>query len=123
VGRLHDLVTHGPDYLTREEFEVCLDRKLSEYYEFLARSLVQGRDKRFWDYHKRKLTDAGVGFSRARLARATLAKICDAILNPKDTIEKLLKRRDVHNGAAFVREFQRNTQTLQKERRASNPKA
>src|SRR2546426_3051530 len=111
VGRLHDLVTHGPDHLTREEFEICLDRKLSEYYEFLARSLVQGRDKKFWDYHKRKLNDAGVGFNRTRLARATLAMLCDAALNPKDTVERLLKRGDVRTGSTFVRGLQRNSNT------------
>jgi len=111
VGRLHDLVMHGPDHLTREEFEICLDRKLSEYYEFLARSLVRRRDKKFWDYHKRKLNDAGAGFSRARLARVTMAKLCNAILNPKDTIEKLLKGRDVHSDPTFVRGFQENTET------------
>jgi glycosyltransferase involved in cell wall biosynthesis len=106
VGRLHDLVTHGPDYLTPEEFKTCLDRKLSEYYEFLARSLVRGRDKKFWDYHKRKLEDAGVGFSRARLSRATLAELCSAFLNPKDTIERLLKIRVVKSDPSFVRGFQ-----------------
>lgn len=111
AGRLHDLVTHGPDYLTPEEFETCLERKLAEYYEFLARSLVRRRDKKFWDYHKRKLNDAGVGFNRARLAQATLAKFCSAILNPKDTIEKLLMRRDVRADPTFVRGFQENTET------------
>jgi hypothetical protein len=107
VGRLHDLVRHGPDYLTREEFEVCLERKLSEYYEFLALSLARRWDKKFWNYHKSKLNDAGVGFSRVRLARATLAKVCDAILNPKDTIEKLLKRSNVHTDPKC---FQGNTE-------------
>ncbi len=113
VGRLHDLVTHGPDYLTPEEFKTCLDRKLSEYYEFLARSLVRGRDKKFWDYHKRKLDDVGVGFARARLARATLAELCNALLNPKDTIERLLKIKVVKSDPSFVPGFQEKTETRQ----------
>ena len=93
-GYLHTLVGHGPAFLTHEEFEVRLNRHLSEYYRFLGKSLILGRDKRFWDYHKRQLTEADVGFSRVRLARAALATLGDAVLNPKDTIEKLLKRRE-----------------------------
>jgi glycosyltransferase involved in cell wall biosynthesis len=88
-GKLHDLVTYGPDYLTRGEFEACLASRLSEYYEFLAINLVCGRTKEFWDYHKKTLTEAGVGFNRARLVRATLAKVFGAVLNPKNTVQNL----------------------------------
>ena len=109
AGRLHDLVTHGPDYLTQEEYESCLDRRLSEYYEFLARSLRRSRDKRFWNYHKKKLTDAGVGFDRVRLARAFLAKLATAALNPKDTVEKLLKG-DVPSDPSFLPGFKEKTE-------------
>jgi len=111
VGRLHDLVTHGPDYLTPDEFKACLDRKLSNYYNFLARSLLRGRDKKFWDYHKGKLDDSGVGFSRARLARATLAELGSALLNPKDTVERLLRKRGPRDGPSFVQGLQQKTET------------
>lgn len=111
VGRLHDLVTHGPDYLTAEEFKTCLDQKLAEYYNFLARSVLRGRDKKFWDYHKRKLNDAGVGFDRIRLARETLAELGSALLNPKDTIERLFKTKVVRSDPSFVRGFQEKTGT------------
>jgi glycosyltransferase involved in cell wall biosynthesis len=111
AGRLYDLVTHGPDCLTREEFETCLDRKLSEYYAFLAGRMTRRRDTKFWDYHKRKLVEAGVGFDRARLAKAFLAKLCSAVLNPKDTIEKLLKGRIVSHDPTFLPGFQESKQT------------
>jgi glycosyltransferase involved in cell wall biosynthesis len=91
AGRLHDLVTFGRDYLTTREFEACLDRLLSRYYDFLARNLRHRRDAKFWDYHKRKLNEAGVGFSRLRLFRAFLGKLASALFNPKDSIEKLLR--------------------------------
>jgi glycosyltransferase involved in cell wall biosynthesis len=95
AGHLQSLATHGPDFLTREEFESCLRRRVSEYYNFLSVSLMRGRrDKKFWDYHKRKLTEAGVGFSRTRLAGATLARLIRAALNPYETIEKLPKGRN-----------------------------
>lgn len=111
VGRLHDLVTHGPDYLTPEEFKTCLDRKLSEYYAFLARWAVRGRDKKFWDYHKRKLNDVGVGFDRARLVRATLAELGSALLNPMDTIQRLMKTKVSNSDGSFVRGFQEKAET------------
>jgi glycosyltransferase involved in cell wall biosynthesis len=94
AGMLHDLVTHGQDFLSHEEFESCLNGRLAEYYESLAGSLVRGRDKNYWEYHKRKLAEAGVGFSRVRLARVILAKVCDAALNPKHSVEKFLKVRN-----------------------------
>lgn len=95
ASMLQLLVTHAPDYLTREECETRLARHLLEYYRFLGKSLMLGRDKQFWDYHKGELTKADVGFSRARLAKGALATLCNAALNPKDTLERLLQGR--HN--------------------------
>jgi len=82
------LVAHGPDYLSPEEQAICVDRLLAEYYNFLAVSVIRGRrDKKFWDYHKKKLKET-VGFSRSRLARAAVARLCRAILNPYESIER-----------------------------------
>jgi hypothetical protein len=89
------LVTHAPAYLTREECKARLTRHLSEYYRFLGKSLVLGRDNQFWDYHKGELIRARVGFSRARLAKGALATLNDAALNPKHALERLLGRRSL----------------------------
>jgi len=92
AGILYEVVTYGLDYLSEEEFELALNRTVFEYYKFLAANVVSGRrDKEFWSYHKRKMTEAGVGFSRTRLAKAILAKLADAALNPKRTIERLFE--------------------------------
>jgi glycosyltransferase involved in cell wall biosynthesis len=86
---LSTLVTHGPDFLTPDEFDVCLDRLLAEYYNFLAVSFIRGRrDNKFWDYHKKKLNES-VRFSRLRLARAILARLGRTVLSPYETLEKL----------------------------------
>ncbi len=91
---LSTLVTHGPDFLTKGELEGCLDRLLDEYYNFLAVSFMRGRrDKKFWEYQKRKL-DETVGFCRTRLIRAILARCCRAVLNPYETLEKLFEHRN-----------------------------
>jgi glycosyltransferase involved in cell wall biosynthesis len=90
---LSTLVAHGPDFLTSKEFEACLSEFLTEYYNFLAVSLMRGRrDKKFWEHHKKKLNET-VGFSRTRLARAVVARICKAALSPYETIEKLSNER------------------------------
>ncbi len=96
AGALQELIAHGQDYLTRAEFDACLNRDLSEYYRFLGKSVLLGRNKGFWEYHKRKLNEAGVGFDRARVAGAAFLTLVSAGLNLKDTFEKLLKRARSH---------------------------
>jgi len=90
-GTLHTLVAHGPDYLTQEEFEARLNQHMTEYNKFLGKSLILGRDNRFWDYHKQKIREAGVGFSRARVLRGALATLCGWAVSPKNAFEKLRK--------------------------------
>jgi hypothetical protein len=58
------------------------------YYESLVGGLLRGLDSKYWDFHKQKLAEAGVGFSRSRLAKVALRKMCGAVLNPKATVEK-----------------------------------
>jgi glycosyltransferase involved in cell wall biosynthesis len=97
---LFTLVTYGPDFLSKKELEGCVDRLLDEYYNFLAVSFMRGRrDKKFWEYQKKKLDDM-VGFSRTRLARAILTRFCKAVLNPYETIEKLCRHRNSEVKAA-----------------------
>jgi hypothetical protein len=99
AGKLHDFMTHGPDYLTREEFDVCLGWFVSEYYNFLAARLMQGRrDAKFWDYHKRKLTEERVGFSQFRLLKAILARVCRGVLNPNKVVESMIGNRGIFAG-------------------------
>ncbi len=90
AGHLHNLVTHGRDFLSDKEFNSCLRRDVGEYYNFLAVSMMRNhRDRKFWDYHRRKLREAGVGLTFHRLAGAVLARLCRALLNPWETIHRL----------------------------------
>jgi len=90
---LQILVKYGPDYLTSAERDDRLAHHLSDYYRFLGKSSVLVRDKEFWSYHRGALNKAGVGFSRARLAKGTLETLCTAVLKPKQAVEKLLHGR------------------------------
>jgi glycosyltransferase involved in cell wall biosynthesis len=90
---LYTLLTHGPEFLSPVEFDACVSRLLAEYYNFLAVNLVRGRrDKKFWDYHKKKLNQT-VGFSWSCMTRAVVGRICKALLNPYETIEKCRRRQ------------------------------
>jgi glycosyltransferase involved in cell wall biosynthesis len=96
AGFLQILTTLGPDYLTRDELRGLLQRHISGYYRFLGKALLLGHDKSL-DYHKRKLIEAGIGFSWARMIRGTLATLWGLMLNPKSAVEKLLKTRERSN--------------------------
>ena len=91
ASMLQLLVTHGPEYLTPDECRVCIAQHLSEYYGFLGKSLLQGRDRQFWEYHKNELNKSSVGFSHTLLAEGLLATLCEVALNPKHTVERLLQ--------------------------------
>jgi glycosyltransferase involved in cell wall biosynthesis len=81
-GRLHDLVTYGSEYLSPQEYTACLNRSVSLYYESLVGGMLRGLDRTYWDYHKRKLAEAGIVFSKTRLVGVALRKTCAAVLNP-----------------------------------------
>jgi glycosyltransferase involved in cell wall biosynthesis len=91
ASMLQLLITHAPNYLSCEERKSCLARYLSDYYRFLGKSLLLGRQKQFWDYHKQEMAKAGTSFSRARLTKGALTTLRDAVLNPQNTVERLLQ--------------------------------
>jgi glycosyltransferase involved in cell wall biosynthesis len=96
-GFLETLVKHGAAYLSRNELTDRVNRHVTGYYAGLGKGLILGRDRMFWDYHKTKLTDAGLGFSYIRVLGAAVAILLDALANPKSSIEKLLRRRSNQN--------------------------
>ena len=65
---LHEVMAYGPYYLNPQEYADCLKATVSKYYDFLALNLIERRPRAFWDYHKQKLKEEGIGFSRTRLA-------------------------------------------------------
>lgn len=93
AGMLQILVTLGPDYLSPHELEDLLQRHISEYYRFLGKSLLLGQNKTI-DYHRRKLIEARVGFSWARVVSGALATLWGLTVNPMNTIKKLVKTKD-----------------------------
>jgi len=88
---LNLLITYGEIYLTQEEREQEIDRHLRQYYEFLGKSALKGRDQSFWKYHKTQLATVGVGFSRSRVVLGGLTALMKAALNPGNSLSAAIR--------------------------------
>jgi glycosyltransferase involved in cell wall biosynthesis len=101
AGRLYELVTYGHDFLSDTEYDKSRDQILTEYYNFLAVTLLKGRrEKALWEYHRQKLTET-VGYRRSLLAQAIISRVVNAVLDPHGTVKKLLGtsgHENVYNG-------------------------
>jgi glycosyltransferase involved in cell wall biosynthesis len=97
---LNLLFTYGEGCLSSEEFEQCLRGQLTQYYRFLGRRLFVERDPGFWSYHKTTLDMMGIGFSRARLAKAAAGQLFGLVLAPRSTfgsIRRFFSLRKIRN--------------------------
>jgi glycosyltransferase involved in cell wall biosynthesis len=91
-SKLNDLTTYGSSYLTLAEIDSRLHELIGEYYKFLAIGAVNFRNPEFWSYHKKRLQDLGYPLNLGRLAGAICMKVADLVFNPKQTIERVLRR-------------------------------
>jgi len=82
---LHELVVYGPFFLSAEEYKDSLERTVSQYYEFLATSALQHRNRKFWDFHIKTLKDAGIDFQYRRLVRALARRYRRGIRSIRET--------------------------------------
>ena len=90
-GMLHYLKKYGPVYLAKDEARACIDRHMSAYYEFLAKSALRGRGRDFWSFHKCRLAESKTEFSRLRLFSTIAMTLLSFALNPLNTMQKLLR--------------------------------
>ncbi len=87
------LQRYGPTYLSREEYEKLLAAGLENYYAFLARSLCQRREKRFWEYHRRELLRIGHPLSAPKLIITAIGLAWAVFLYPMKALRRSLKPR------------------------------
>lgn len=93
-SNIHDVLTYGPMCLTRDELESRVRTLMDQYYKYLALSLLNSRDEKFWAYHKGRLEQLGYPLSRVRLGKALLRSLLELALNPKSTFEEWARRRN-----------------------------
>jgi glycosyltransferase involved in cell wall biosynthesis len=92
LGRVTALVKYGHVYLSDEEYEQRLKELMEEYYRILGNSVFERRDKKFWNYHRNGLKNIGIPLSSARVYKALLWQIIDALFNPKRTIDRMIAK-------------------------------
>ena len=87
LSNLDLFLRFGPTYLTEQEYKSHLRTKSNKYYSYLASSLLEGREKEFWQYHKRTCESMGFPLSSAKIGRAALVK---AINRPVRTLSAVV---------------------------------
>jgi len=82
------LYKYGPLFLKPHEYKSHLAKKLNQYYHFLARSLFQLREKKFWCYHRDFLEEMGFQLRYSKLIYTALGRL---ILSPLKTFTLLFR--------------------------------
>jgi len=85
LDRFLQISRFGPVYLEEGEFAQLYDRARGEYYNFLARSLLAGRNAELWRYHLQGLESAGLRLDKVRLGKHAALEILNAAANPGRT--------------------------------------
>ena len=81
LDNLDHLLNFGPVFLSPTEYREHLKIRTKQYYRFLARSVFQLRQKKFWDYHMNTLAKIGLGIRYSKLIYASLSLM---ILRPAE---------------------------------------
>ncbi len=92
LDRIELLSKYGPRYLTHDQLERRMKELLRDYYKYLAVAAVNLRSEEFWTYHRTRLKGMGYRLRGLRLTGSICMKLLDLLLNPKHTIDKLLRR-------------------------------
>ncbi len=90
-SELRHLAKYGPVFLSEGERAAVAATLLRFYYRFLARSVLEGRGREFWAYHRQQLESLGYGFSRARVLRMALGYAPKALLRPGDVARRVAR--------------------------------
>ena len=87
------LVKYGPLYLAPDEYKRRFRRFMKDYYRFLAKELLNRREKDFWRYHAAELSKLGYPIRPLRLLAAYLPMAAsEYLLHPVRTVRGLLSR-------------------------------
>lgn len=94
LGVLTVLTKYGPACLSRQEYETRLAQWMQGYYRFVARNVLQRRDKEFWDYHKEWLESLALPWSRIEMIRGVIkelyVQLINCLLRPKATARSMI---------------------------------
>jgi glycosyltransferase involved in cell wall biosynthesis len=91
LGALMQLKKYGPVYLSRAEYDECLERRKKGYYRILSRMILL-RDRPAWTYHRNALRDLRCPLSAMTLLKASSSQAMDVLLYPFNTARKAVRR-------------------------------
>jgi glycosyltransferase involved in cell wall biosynthesis len=94
IDRLQFLREYGPEYLEPGQIAGREKELLHDLYNTLAVAAVNLRGRQFWSYQRRRLGAIGYSIDGVRVARAVCMKLMDLLLNPKQTLEKIIRRAE-----------------------------
>jgi glycosyltransferase involved in cell wall biosynthesis len=89
---LYNLLQFGPKYLEAKELTYRIRELRRAYFRFLGKQAYSRRGHEFWSYHRRKLAELGQPLSTSRIVAAAVSYALDQVLNPKRTVEEVLRR-------------------------------
>jgi hypothetical protein len=90
---LYLLDKYGPKYLDSDELRLRTTKAFNSYYRYLGQQVFLRRGTQFWNLHRHKLAEVGRPLNKRRLAIAAAGFAVDAAMNPKRTIEGLIRHR------------------------------
>lgn len=99
--RFSKVVLHGPYYLSEDEYRVMFKIAEHDYFYFLGMSALQGKDSKFWQFHRERLASINYPLNFSLIAKWILIVLGDQIGNPKRTLEYLWPRRKRIFSASF----------------------
>jgi glycosyltransferase involved in cell wall biosynthesis len=92
-SRFATIVVHGKRFLSEDEYWSCFKVAERSYFYFLGLAAVEGRDAKFWEFHRERLASIGYTLTPAVMAKWILIVLMDHIGNPKRTWEYVWPRR------------------------------
>jgi len=82
---------YGKSFLTNREYSKYIKLIENEYFMYLAKSMLQSKNKDFWEYHKAGLNEIGIKIS-SKVSKYIIKTILEIILNPMNTTRILCRR-------------------------------
>jgi glycosyltransferase involved in cell wall biosynthesis len=92
LGNLAVLKKYGPVFLSKEEYEKCLERKINQYYDFLGKNVFRLRGKDFWKYHRNGMQNLGIPVKFTKVATVSFFDLLSLLSSPKHALKRVVKK-------------------------------
>lgn len=92
IGKIHTFRRLGHLFFEKEEYERRHEKWMKDYYRMLGGSALRMRGGKYWQYQREALRAMGDKLDYFKIFRAALLEVMDALLNPKSTAERLLRK-------------------------------